>query len=65
MSDHPPVSGDVDCQQSQQHDGHLCRLIEQGRMAEVLAHSAHPTCRCRNCGAVADRAEALCRPGEL
>lgn len=65
MKEPSPVDPATSCPQPADHPTHLCRLMEQGRTAEVLTLSAHPAFRCGNCGAVADRAEDLCRPGAL
>jgi hypothetical protein len=39
--------------------------MEQGRSREVAERSGTPRFSCRNCSALADRAEDLCRPQAL
>lgn len=53
------------CEGPEQHLEHLCRLMEQGRSQEIAERTRHPRFSCRNCAAVADRAQDLCRPQPL
>jgi hypothetical protein len=53
------------CEGPARHPEHLCTLMEQGRSREVAERSGTPRFSCRNCSALADRAEDLCRPQAL
>jgi len=51
-----------ECQNSQQHSVHLCKLLQKGEMAEIDRLSVKPTVRCAKCGAEADLASSVCQP---
>jgi len=50
------------CDGPDRHPDHLCTLMEQGRSREIAERASKPRFSCRNCSALADRAEDLCRP---
>ena len=51
-----------DCQNSQRHSVHFCKLLQKGEMEEIDRLSTKPTVRCGKCGAEADLASSLCQP---
>ncbi len=53
------------CPGPDEHQIHLCRLMELGKMAEVDRLTSEPNFSCRNCGAYASAAESLCNPEPL
>lgn len=53
------------CGGPEHHPEHLCRLMQQGRSQEIEERTRQPRFSCRNCAAVADRADDLCRPQPL
>ncbi|MFU8780049.1 MAG: hypothetical protein ACNA71_03380 [Kiritimatiellia bacterium] len=55
----------ADCQGTEQHEGHLCVLASEGKLAEIRACVTAPKFICFNCGRVADADKNLCNPMPL
>jgi hypothetical protein len=56
---------EIGCRKAQEHDGHLCRLMEAGRTAEIRAAATGAAYRCGNCQARAADPARLCNPQPL
>ncbi len=50
---------------SEEHTGHLCVLVSQGRFDTIRELVKNPKFMCFNCGRVADEAKHLCNPMPL
>ncbi|PLX79070.1 MAG: hypothetical protein C0616_12280 [Desulfuromonas sp.] len=50
------------CEGAKQHRAHLCSLMERGKTEEIKQRTDQPKFSCRNCRAVANKAEDLCKP---
>ncbi len=53
------------CTMPEVHPDHLCRLMEEGRTAEIAVLASSPAYLCANCGARANHAQNLCKPQEI
>lgn len=53
------------CHKDHIHNGHLCVLVSEGKIAEVRSLVQDPKFICFNCGRVADSENNLCNPMPL
>ena len=53
------------CKEAHGHEGHLCVLASEEKIAEIRELVKAPKFICFNCGRVADAAENLCSPMSL
>lgn len=65
MSDAEDKGPKPGCPGPEEHQVHLCRLMELGKTEEIDRLTSAPNFTCRNCGAYASAAKSLCNPEPL